>query len=199
LRDNFKLDTKDVKMASEVEALKVAFATNTNWVEWAAFAVFVGLLGDIAVILIFDFFDKDKSWWEIILGGVASAIIAAGVWGEPHFGHRATDASGQLQAILEKQAARRKRGCLARDPRCGESKRASGISKRTCRENYRLGITQNVHRVRAEGNGAKTETFPPWRNDRDSIFPTRPESRFLCAPRNGNIVGHSLRMGGAHE
>ena len=92
-------------MSSEVEALKVAFSSNTNSAEWAAWAVFVGLLGDIAVILVFDLFDKDKSWWEIILAGIASAVIAGGVWGESHFGHRATDASSRIQAILEKQAA----------------------------------------------------------------------------------------------
>ena len=92
-------------MGTEVESLKSAFSTNTNWAEWAAFAVFIGLLIDIAVILIFDLFDKDKSWWEIILAGIASAGIAVGVWGESHFGHRATAASSQLQALLETQAA----------------------------------------------------------------------------------------------
>ena len=99
-------------MGSEVEALKAAFSTNTNWAEWAAFAVFVGLLGDIAVILIFDLFDKDKSWWEIILAGIASAMIAFGVWGESHFGHRATSASARIQAILEKQTEDAKRDVI---------------------------------------------------------------------------------------
>jgi hypothetical protein len=51
-------------MNSDIEALKAAFSTNTNWAEWAAVAVFVGLVVDIAVILIFDLFDKDKSWWR---------------------------------------------------------------------------------------------------------------------------------------
>ncbi len=92
-------------MGSEIESLKLAFSTNTNWAEWAAVAVFVGLLGDISVILIFDLFDKDKSWWEIILAGIASLIIAGGVWGESHFGHRATDASTRIQTILENETA----------------------------------------------------------------------------------------------
>lgn len=92
-------------MGSEVEALKVTFSTNSNWAEWATLAVFVGLLGDIVVIFIFDLFDKNKSWWEIILAGAATTIIAGGVWGELHFGHRATDTSSQIQALLERQTA----------------------------------------------------------------------------------------------
>jgi hypothetical protein len=92
-------------MGSEVESLKLAFSTNTRWAELATLAVFVGLLGDILVILIFDFFDKDKTWTEIVLAGLASLIIAFGVWGEYRFGQRATEAASRLQANAEKQVA----------------------------------------------------------------------------------------------
>jgi hypothetical protein len=92
-------------MPPEIAALKSAFSTNTNLAQWAAAAVFWGLIGDISVILIFDLFDKTKSWWEICLAGLASALIATGVWGESHFGSLATAASSQLQEYLEKEAA----------------------------------------------------------------------------------------------
>lgn len=54
---------------------------------------------------IFDIFDPDKSWWELILAGLATALIAAGVWGESDFGHRATEASIRLQAKSEERIA----------------------------------------------------------------------------------------------
>lgn len=92
-------------MGSELEALRASFLTNTYWAEWAASAVFIGLIVDIAVILIFDLRDKTKSRWEIILAGIGAAVIATGVFGESHFGHRATDASSRIQADLEKEAA----------------------------------------------------------------------------------------------
>jgi hypothetical protein len=43
-------------MGAEVESLKSVIATNTNWSEWATLAVFFGLIGDIVVIIAFDFF-----------------------------------------------------------------------------------------------------------------------------------------------
>jgi hypothetical protein len=55
-----------------IEALKGVFSTNTNCAEWGATLVFIGLLGDIAVILIFDLFDPHVSRWQIILAGVAT-------------------------------------------------------------------------------------------------------------------------------
>ena len=92
-------------MGAEIESLKLAFSTNTKWSELATLAVFIGLLGDILVILIFDFSDKDKTWTEITLAGIASLVIAFGVWGEYRFGHRATEAASQLQANSETQIA----------------------------------------------------------------------------------------------
>jgi hypothetical protein len=89
----------------ETESLKLVFSTNTRCAEWSTIAVFVGLLADIAVILAFDLRDPDKSWWEIGLAGLASLVIAAGVWGEWHFGHKATEASSQLQAKAEDRIA----------------------------------------------------------------------------------------------
>src|SRR5437879_866066 len=92
-------------MGSEIESSKAAFSTNTYWAEWAAFAVFVGLIADIVVIVAFDLRDKDKSLWEIGLAGAGALVIAAGVWGESHFGNRATNASSQIQAVLGKETA----------------------------------------------------------------------------------------------
>src|SRR5260370_21422345 len=92
-------------MGAEVESLKLAFSTNTKWAELATLAVFIGLLGDILVILFFDFFDKDKTWIEIILASFASLIIAFGVWGEYRFGHKATEAASRLQTNSETQIA----------------------------------------------------------------------------------------------
>jgi hypothetical protein len=92
-------------MGAEVESLKLAFSTNTKWSELATLAVFIGLLGDIFVILLFDLFDEDKTWTEIILAGTASLLIAVGVWGEYRFGDRATEAAKGLQLISEKQIA----------------------------------------------------------------------------------------------
>src|SRR5271166_3595381 len=89
----------------DVASLKTAFSTNTSYAELATIAVFIGLLGDIIVILAFDLFDPEKSWWEIGLAGTASLIIAAGVWSEWHFGHLATHASTQLQQYSEGQIA----------------------------------------------------------------------------------------------
>lgn len=87
----------------ETEALRLYLSTNAYWAEWSTLAVFVGLLGDIFVIIWFDLRDPDKSRREIWLAGIASVVIAAGVLGEWRFGHRATDASSQIQAVLEKQ------------------------------------------------------------------------------------------------
>lgn len=90
---------------ADPEALKSVFSTNTSWAEWSTIAVFVGLVIDIFVILGFDLRDPNKSWWEIGLGFVGAIVIATGVLGEWKFGHRATEAASQLQAVLERQTS----------------------------------------------------------------------------------------------
>jgi hypothetical protein len=90
---------------SDTELLKAVFSTNTRWAELSTIAVFFGLLGDIFVIFAFDMRDKTKSRWEIGLAFAASLIIAVGVFGEWRSGHNASNASSQLQTILEKQTA----------------------------------------------------------------------------------------------
>jgi hypothetical protein len=89
----------------ELESLRRAFSNGTYWSEWATLLVFVGLVGDILVILLFDFSDKEKSRGEIAIAGIASLVIALGVWGEAHFGNRATNAAIQIQGLLGKEAA----------------------------------------------------------------------------------------------
>ena len=90
---------------TEVASLKDAFSTNTNLSEWCTLLVFVGLLGDILVILVFDLFDKDMSWTEIILAGVAALVITVGVYGEYRYGGRATEAANSLQTNSEREVA----------------------------------------------------------------------------------------------
>jgi len=92
-------------MGPEIESLKATFSTNTNWSEWATLAVFVGLVGDILVILFFDLFDEDKAWKEIVLAGLASFVITAGVYGEYRYGGNATRAATQLQLYSEEKIA----------------------------------------------------------------------------------------------
>src|ERR1700719_1421350 len=92
-------------MTPDAESLKAVFTTNTTWAERSTLAVFVGLLADILVILAFDFFDKDKGWTEIILAGLASLLIAFGVYGEYKFGGTATRASSELQRKSEERIA----------------------------------------------------------------------------------------------
>jgi hypothetical protein len=90
---------------SEIESLKTAFSANTYWAEWSTLIVFIGLLGDILVILIFDLFDREKSRWEVLLAAAASLVITVGVYGEYTFTRKATNASLQLQAKSEKEIA----------------------------------------------------------------------------------------------
>jgi hypothetical protein len=90
---------------SEIESLKTAFSTNTYWAEWSTLIVFIGLLGDILVILIFDLFDREKSRWEVLLATIASLVITIGVYGEYTFTRKATNSSLQLQAKSDKEIA----------------------------------------------------------------------------------------------
>lgn len=119
----------------DVESLKLAFSTNTTWAEYSTIAVFVGLLGDIIVILAFDLFDPDKSWWEIGLVGVASLVIALGVLGEWRYGHLAGAAANRLQTASERRISELNREArqLGKD-----AETAKGEQERLKRENLAL-------------------------------------------------------------
>ncbi len=85
-----------------VEALKIVFATNRNWSEWATIGVFIGLLGDILVIFLFR---KDKPKSETWLAFACTLIIAGGVYGEYIFGGRASKAADELQQLSDQKVA----------------------------------------------------------------------------------------------
>lgn len=93
----------------EPEALKAVFLQSRNLAEWGALIVFLGLLGDFAVLFAFA---KDKPKAETWLTALCTFFIAVGVFGEYRFGHRANDAADQLQrysdekiGLLNKEAA----------------------------------------------------------------------------------------------
>jgi hypothetical protein len=89
-------------MTPDAEALKLVFATNRNWSEWATIAVFVGLLGDILVIFLFS---KDKPRSETWLAFICTLIIAVGVYGEYSFGSKAAQAANQLQQLSDQKVS----------------------------------------------------------------------------------------------
>jgi hypothetical protein len=93
-------------MTPDAETLKSVFATNRNFAGWATIAVFVGLLGDIAVIFLFR---TDKSRSETWLAFICTLIIAVGVYGEYNFGSKAAQAADQLQQLFERDIAFAKR------------------------------------------------------------------------------------------
>jgi hypothetical protein len=86
-----------------VSLAKAIFETNRNWGEWATVAVFVGLVGDIFVLF---WFSKDKPKSETGLSFVCMLMIAAGVYGEYAFGHKAAAAANELQQLSEVQVGK---------------------------------------------------------------------------------------------
>lgn len=83
----------------DAATLKSVFAASRRLSEWSVGAVFIGLIGEILVILSFT---KDKPRSEIWLSCLCTLVIAAGVCGEYIFGRTAADAANQLQEISAK-------------------------------------------------------------------------------------------------
>jgi len=87
---------------SDIEALKSLAASHNSWAEWATFAVFLDLLGEIVIVFMFT---KDKPRREIILSAICAVVISFGVLGEWVFGSKATRENSQLQTISERKVA----------------------------------------------------------------------------------------------
>ena len=126
-----------------VSSLKATFETNRNWAEWATVVVFFGLLGDIFVLF---GFSKDKPKPEIWLTFVCTLVIAAGVYGEYAFGHRAAAAASELQRSSEAQIARAELRAAEANQKAGEANehasenalKAAGLEKEAARLRERL-------------------------------------------------------------
>jgi hypothetical protein len=86
----------------EIEALKALVAHNQSWADWSTIAVFIGLLGEIAITFAYT---KDKPRSEIVLGVVCGAVIAFGVYGEYKFGSNAAQENAELQNISDRKVA----------------------------------------------------------------------------------------------
>lgn len=86
----------------EIEALKALAQNSQLWADWSTFAVFIGLLGEIAITFAYA---KDKPRSEIVLGVICGVIIAVGVYGEWRFGSKAAQANGELRRLSEEQLA----------------------------------------------------------------------------------------------
>ena len=86
----------------EIQTLKKTFERNDRWSGWSGQAIVAGLALDIVVLLLFA---SDKSWIETAGGIFATLVIAAGVWFEIHFGHKASAASVRLQQISDEKIA----------------------------------------------------------------------------------------------
>jgi hypothetical protein len=83
-------------------ALKKEVSGAGRWVRIGAMSIVGGLIFEVILLL---WFSAEKTKWETGLLIVATLIIAAGVWIEDHFAHKAGDAAEKLQRISDEKIA----------------------------------------------------------------------------------------------
>lgn len=86
----------------DIEGLKALAAHNQLLADWSTRVVLLGLLAEIGVTFAYT---KEKSRSEIILGVLATMVIALGVYGEVRFGSRAAQEAATLQSISDEKVA----------------------------------------------------------------------------------------------
>jgi hypothetical protein len=86
----------------EIQNLKESFERDGDWAEWSAWAIIGGLALEVCLLF---WFSKDRSSFETLSLVAANGIIAAGVFGEIHFGRRVAKASKRLQQISDEKVA----------------------------------------------------------------------------------------------
>jgi len=84
----------------DVESLKIAFSTASTLNEWATVVVVLGVVLELAALLIFG---KDMSRVEKMMLVVGSVLVVLGVGGEYIFGGRASAAAARLQQISDEK------------------------------------------------------------------------------------------------
>jgi hypothetical protein len=90
----------------EIQTLKGSFERDGVWAEASAWAIVGGLVLEVCLLL---WFSKDRSSCETLSLVAANGIIAAGVFGEIHFGRRAARSLKRLQQISDETVASAKR------------------------------------------------------------------------------------------
>lgn len=86
-----------------LDDLKKVLVDNNRYSGWCTFAVFAGLIVEYTVLLFPKW--KELKLWEKAFTVLAGIAIAGGVWGEYHFGSKASDAAISIEAISERRIA----------------------------------------------------------------------------------------------
>src|SRR5437867_2032527 len=87
----------------ELEALKTTLVRNQEISGWCTIAVFAGLVAEYTILLWLKRHDLSRT--ELTLTILAGLAIAGGVYGEFHFGSKASEAALKLEEISEAKIA----------------------------------------------------------------------------------------------
>jgi hypothetical protein len=84
------------------DALRAALSTDNEWIKWSTLAVFVGVIVELADLLLFN---KEMTKLQRRILFIATFLIAAGCGGEWYFEDQAAQAEGQLQRLSDEKVA----------------------------------------------------------------------------------------------
>ena len=86
----------------DTSVVKELFDLARSYAELGALLVFIGLVIEVAAVVVFS---KNKSRKEVWIEFAATILIAYGVWSEWVYGRRASDAADRLQQISDQNVA----------------------------------------------------------------------------------------------